>query len=69
MHSSRMCTVRCSGRLGRGGVYLGDSALGVSVQGSVCLGGGGVCLGGSGWGWGCLPWGCTPPCGQIDRHL
>ena len=35
MHSSRMRTVRCSGRLGRGG--------GVSAWRGVCLGG--VCLG------------------------
>ena len=39
MHSSRMRTVRCSGRLGGGGVLLGGSARGreVSVQrGAVC---------------------------------
>ena len=34
MHSSRMRTVRCSGRhWGRGGVCLGVSAQGVSAQG------------------------------------
>ena len=46
MHSSRMRTVRCSGRLlGQGGVCPGR----VSAWGGCLLGGG------------CLPDGCTPP--------
>ena len=48
MHSSRMCTVRCSGRWG--GMYpsmhwAGGCLLGVSAQGGVCPGG--VCPGDS----------------------
>ena len=53
MHSSRMRTIHCSGRLlgeGCGGVCLGRGCL----PGGVCLGG--ICLGsvylGGGW---CLP--------------
>ena len=61
MHSSRMRTVRCSGRLGRGvGCLprgcLPKGVLGVSVEGCLPKG---VCLGDvcAGW-WGCLPRGC-----------
>ena len=44
MHSSRMCTVRCSGR--REGVYPSMHwAGGVCLEGGVCLGGN-VCPGG-----------------------
>ena len=47
MHSSRMCTVHCSGHhvsaqgvSTPGGVFQGDaSAQGVSAQGGVCQGG------------------------------
>ena len=49
MHSSRMRTVRCSGRLGEGGVCLGRVYLGGGLPGR-CLPRG--CLPG-----GCLPWG------------
>ena len=49
MHSSKMRTGRCSGRLGwRGGGVGGVSDQVVSVLGGVCLGG---CL---------LRGGCTP---------
>ena len=56
MHSSRMCTVRCSGRLwGERCLPRGVSAKGCLPRGGVCLGDsvckggvylGGVCLGG-----------------------
>ena len=57
MHSSRMRTVRCSGRLDGGGgglagvvsVQRGGAVClsrGVSVWGCVCLSGGGACPGG-----------------------
>ena len=40
MHSSRMCTVRCSSRLlGGGGVCLGVSAQGVCLLGGLSAGG------------------------------
>ena len=58
MHSSRMRTVLCSGRLG--GVCQGE---GVSDQG-------GVCIGGQSAQEGCLPRRVyTTPRGQNDRHL
>ena len=68
MHSSRMCTVRCSSRLlwgvCPGGVCLpGRVSAGPSRRGGLpggdlprgCLSRGGVCLGGV-----CLPRGCLP---------
>ena len=78
MHSSRMRTVRYSGRL----------MAGVCLSGG-CLPSGGVCLprwvsaqvgvcpegvstqGGGEWvsAWGCLPRGCTPPALPVDRIL
>ena len=67
MHSRRMCTVHCSGRMGGGGGGCLTRGCvpragvhwrgGVSAQGGVCLGG--VCLGVGG---------CTPPVNRIkDR--
>ena len=53
MHSSRMRTVRCSGRLLGGGEVCSGGCLrrGLCALGGVCLGA------------------CTPPsCGQNDRH-
>ena len=60
MHSSRMRTIRCSGRVpveglsAQGGVCV--SVGGVSAQGGVCLG-----L--------CLPGGRNPPCEQNHRQV
>ena len=66
MHSSRMCTTRCSGW--EGGVYAqGVSVGGMSAQGvfaAGCLPGGclhrDVCPGGGVCPWGLCPWGCLP---------
>ena len=51
MHSSRMRTVRCSGRRRMGGACLGGVCLGVSAWGCLLRG----CLPG-----GCLPSRCLP---------
>ena len=59
MHSSRMRTVRCSGRVGGGCLPRG-----VSTQGELS-GYGGICLGVSAWG--CLPRGCLPKGGCLRR--
>ena len=62
MHSSRMTTVRCSGHLGRGGVWpegRGDVCRGWGGGGGVCPGGiylEGCLAGGVYQGW-CLPGG------------
>ena len=68
MHSSRMRTVRCSGRLGGGAVCVGVC---LPRGGGVCprdLLGGGVSAGGVSAGGslprGCLPGGDTPSRGQ-----
>ena len=57
MHSNRMRTIRCSGRLGGVCLPRGVSAQGVCLPwGSICPGGWGVCLEGGG----CLPGRCLP---------
>ena len=70
MHSSRMRTVRCSGRPLRGGVCPGGVCLGGCLPRGICLGGVSAR--------GCLPRGCVclgvclpdpPPCGKNDRHV
>ena len=61
MHSSRMRTVHCRGRLPRLGVCPGGCLPRGCLPKGVCLGEG-VCLG-SAWGClsrGCLPGGCLP---------
>ena len=65
MYSSRMRTVRCSGRLGEGGVSTQTG--GVCQEGAL---GGGTSAGGVSAQDGCLPGGCTfPPCEQNDRQV
>ena len=64
MHSSRMCTVRCSIRL------LGGGGVCPVV---VCPGRGGVCRGGRcllrGWVYSSMHRGRTPRCGQNSWHI
>ena len=67
MHSSRMRTVHCSGRLG---AYTSQHALGRGCESQHALDGG--CVSQHALGGGCLPGGVChthPPCEQNHRRL